>query len=74
MKNIINIDEAEEEKKNKYRKISNFDEDEAWSVNKSYNMVGATCLNDKNKNKKKENNSIGTELPQNNFNNDGYLY
>ena len=74
MKNIINIDEAEEERKNKYRKISNFDEDEAWSVNKSYNMVGATCLNDKNKNKKKENNSIGMELPQNNFNNDGYLY
>ena len=36
---------------------SNGNEDD-WSVNKSYNMVGVMCLSDKNKNKnkKKENN------------------
>ena len=57
-KNIMYLDENEEEKKNPIRKNESNGNEDDWSVNKSYNMVGVMCLNDKNKNinKKKENN------------------
>lgn len=46
-KNIMKIDENEEEKKNMIKK----DEDEAYIINGSYNMVGGVCLEDGNQNK-----------------------
>lgn len=57
-KNIMYLDENEEEKKNPIRKNESNGNEDDWSVNKSYNMVGVMCLSDKNKNinKKKENN------------------
>ena len=83
-KNIMYLDENEEEKKNPMKNLeSNVNEDD-WSVNKSYNMVGVMCLSDKNKNKtkKKENNfDIGNNnLKTNNIikkestDDNGYLF
>ena len=83
-KNIMYLDENEEEKKNPMKNLeSNANEDD-WSVNKSYNMVGVMCLSDKNKNKnkKKENNfDIGNNnLKTNNIikkestDDNGYLF
>ena len=46
-KNIMKIDENEEEKKNIIKK----DEDEAYIINGSYNMVGGVCLEEGNQNK-----------------------
>ena len=53
-KNIMYLDENEEEKKNPIRKNENNGNEDDWSVNKSYNMVGVMCLGDKNKNKNKK--------------------
>ena len=53
-KNIMYLDENEEEKKNPIRKNESNGNEDDWSVNKSYNMVGVTCLNDINKNKMKK--------------------
>ena len=58
--NIMNIDEKEE-KKNLIRKKNNSDyvDNGLWSVNESYNMVGACLHNEEiNKNKKKEDDLI----------------
>ena len=64
-KNIMCLDELEEERKNPMRKNESNGNEDDWSVNKSYNMVGVTCLKDKNKNKKMENfNLIGNNIPK----------
>ena len=74
--NIINIDENEEEKKNKFfNNIPNKDDD-AWSVNRSNNIVGGVCLpssknysflNQKKDKKNAENNY--SSFYSNNYNN-----
>ena len=83
-KNIMYLDENEEEKKNPMKNLESNGNEDDWSVNKSYNMVGVMCLSDKNmnKNKKKENNfDIGNNnLKTNNINkkestdDNGYLF
>ena len=58
--NIMNIDEKEEKKNFKENKINHdYGNNGLWSVNESYNMVGACLHNeDINKNKKKEDDLI----------------
>ena len=85
-KNIMYLDENEEEKKNPIRKKESNENEDDWSVNKSYNMVGVMCLNDKNKNKNKKkesnfdmlNNNIKRSNMQkkesNDDNDNGYLF
>ena len=78
------LDENEEEKKNPMKNLESNGNEDDWSVNKSYNMVGVMCLSDKNKNKnkKKENNfDIGNNnLKTNNIikkestDDNGYLF
>ena len=75
-KNIMCLDELEEERKNPMRKNESNGNEDDWSVNKSYNMVGVTCLKDKNKNKKIENfNLIGNNIPKKESNDENeYLF
>ena len=75
-KNIMCLDELEEERKNPMRKNESNGNEDDWSVNKSYNMVGVTCLKDKNKNKKMENfNLIGNNIPKKESNDENeYLF
>ena len=75
-KNIMCLDELEEERKNPLRKNESNGNEDDWSVNKSYNMVGVTCLKDKNKNKKMENfNLIGNNIPKKESNDENeYLF
>ena len=75
-KNIMCLDELEEERKNPMRKNESNGNEDDWSVNKSYNMVGVTCLKDKNKNKKMENfNLIGNNMPKKESNDENeYLF
>ena len=76
-KNIMYLDENEEEKKNPIRKNESNGNEDDWSVNKSYNMVGVTCLNDKNKNKIKKGdiNFNGNNMPKKESNDDNeYLF
>ena len=76
-KNIMYLDENEEEKKNPIRKNESNGNEDDWSVNKSYNMVGVTCLNDINKNKIKKGdiNFNGNNMPKKESNDDNeYLF
>ena len=76
-KNIMYLDENEEEKKNPIRKNESNGNEDDWSVNKSYNMVGVTCLNDINKNKMKKGdiNFNGNNMPKKESNDDNeYLF
>ena len=76
-KNIMYLDENEEEKKNPIRKNESNGNEDDWSVNKSYNMVGVTCLNDINKNKIKKGdiNFDGNNMPKKESNDDNeYLF
>ena len=75
-KNIMCLDELEEERKNPMRKNESNGNEDDWSVNKSYNMVGVTCLKDKNKNKKMKNfNLIGNNIPKKESNDENeYLF
>ena len=75
-KNIMCLDELEEERKNPMRKNESNGNEDDWSVNKSYKMVGVTCLKDKNKNKKMENfNLIGNNIPKKESNDENeYLF
>ena len=43
-KNIISVDENEEEKKDKFYNNIPIKEDDIWSVNRSNNIVGGVCL------------------------------
>ena len=76
-KNIMYLDENEEEKKNPIRKNESNGNEDDWSVNKSYNMVGVTCLNEINKNKIKKGdiNFDGNNMPKKESNDDNeYLF
>ena len=78
-KNIISLDENEEEKK-RMRGNSNSNEEFGWSVNNSYNLVGAACpdeTNDRNINqrRKKEDNLDQMYEPNSDFQDENdYLY
>ena len=74
-KNIMCVDENEEEEREKDNNIlNNREEDEDWSINKSYNMVGVASLpsprnssfssnqNNKKNRKKMEHNSSSNQL------------
>ena len=76
-KNIISVDENEEEKKDKYFNTIPIKEDEIWSVNRSNNIVGGICLpssqnssfsNQKKGKKNTENSHFPFYLNNNNFN------
>ena len=68
--NIISIDEKEEERRNIRKR--NYEEDEDYLMNDSYNMVGgAIRVSDRNKNMKKDDNSDRLKLD---FDKEGYLY
>ena len=77
--NIISLDENEEEKK-RMRGNSNCNDEYGWSVNNSYNLVGAACsdeTNERNGNqrRKKENNLEQMYSQDNDFQDENdYLY
>ena len=83
-KNIMYLDENEEEKKNPMKNLENNGNEDDWSVNKSYNMVGVMCLSDKNKNKTKKiennfdigNNNLKTNniIKKESTDDNGYLF
>ena len=74
-KNIISVDENEEDKKDKYFNNIPIKEDDIWSVNRSNNIIGGVCLpssknfsfSNQKKDKKNAENS-NSSFYSNNFN------
>ena len=74
-KEVLNIDEYEEEKNKIIKNISknNFDINKSWSINQSSNMIGA-CINNESKNKKNANNLNEFVFLKDESNDDEYMF